>query len=76
MRADVPIGTGLSGGVDSSAVVACISQVSKSSGVERVSDDWQNSLVASSPGTVMDYCPEESVSKLKMKKWGSKLLHF
>lgn len=54
MRADVPIGTGLSGGVDSSAVAANISEVAKRSGLERVSANWQNSFVASFPGTVMD----------------------
>ncbi len=54
MRADVPIGTGLSGGVDSSSVAACISKAAESSGVERVSDNWQNSFVASFSGTEMD----------------------
>ena len=54
MRADVPIGTGLSGGVDSSAVASSIAEVAKQSGMERISENWQNSFVASFPGTVMD----------------------
>jgi asparagine synthase (glutamine-hydrolysing) len=54
MRADVPIGTGLSGGVDSSAVAACIAQIGASHDAERVPDDWQNAFVAAFPGTVMD----------------------
>lgn len=57
MRADVPIGTGLSGGVDSSAVAACIAQVAKK-GAERLPPNWQNSFVASFPGTVMDEAPQ------------------
>ena len=58
MRSDVPIGTALSGGVDSSAIAACMSQIGgkpeKSQQNERVSQKWQNSFVAGFPGTVMD----------------------
>jgi asparagine synthase (glutamine-hydrolysing) len=54
LRADVPMGTGLSGGVDSSAVAASISEVGRHGGVERLPADWQNAFVASFPGTVMD----------------------
>ncbi|MBO6538836.1 MAG: asparagine synthase (glutamine-hydrolyzing) [Rhizobiaceae bacterium] len=52
MRADVPIGTALSGGVDSSAVAACIAETG--GGGERISENWQNAFVSSFPDTVMD----------------------
>jgi len=54
LRADVPVATGLSGGVDSSAVAASIAEVGRQRGVERLHADWQNAFVASFPGTVMD----------------------
>ena len=54
MRADVPIGTGLSGGIDSSAIAAAIAQNGASIQGERTAVDWQNSFVASFPATVMD----------------------
>lgn len=54
LRADVPIATALSGGVDSSAVAASIAEVGRQRGVERLPVDWQNAFVASFPGTVMD----------------------
>lgn len=54
LRADVPVATGLSGGVDSSAVAASIAEVGRRRGVERLPADWQNAFVASFPGTVMD----------------------
>ncbi len=54
LRADVPVATALSGGVDSSAVAASIAEVGRQRGVERLPADWQNAFVASFPGTVMD----------------------
>lgn len=54
LRADVPVATALSGGVDSSAVAACIAEVGRQRGVERLPANWQNAFVASFPGTVMD----------------------
>jgi len=64
MRADVPIGTGLSGGVDSSAVAAALSEAMKRSNKEGAASNWQNSFVASFPGTVMDESTQaEQVAK-------------
>lgn len=54
MRADVPIGTGLSGGIDSSSVAAAIAVDGKRGGTERAAEDWQNAFAATFPGTVMD----------------------
>lgn len=53
MRSDVPIGTALSGGLDSSAVVGCMKYISAKEDV-RVMKDWQHTFVASMPGTMID----------------------
>lgn len=53
MRSDVPIGTALSGGVDSSAVAGAMKYISQM-GAKRVSKDWQHAFVASMPGTIND----------------------
>ena len=48
MRSDVPIGTSLSGGLDSSSVVSMLSEIAKgdSSQNERISGNWQHAFVA------------------------------
>ena len=53
MRSDVPIGTALSGGVDSSAVAGAMKYISQS-GAAFINKDWQHAFVASMPGTVND----------------------
>ena len=52
MRSDVRIGTTLSGGLDSSAVISTMSNINTSE--ERVSRDWQHAFVACFKGTVLD----------------------
>src|SRR3989339_259313 len=53
MRSDVPIGTALSGGLDSSSVISVISEISKYN-EQRVNKNWQNAFVASFPNTPLD----------------------
>ncbi len=53
MRSDVPIGTALSGGVDSSAVIGAMKQVSVGNDVH-INADWQHAFVASMPNTTID----------------------
>ncbi len=54
MRSDVTLGTGLSGGLDSSAVICAMAHISGNLSDERVSDDWQHAFVACFPGTALD----------------------
>ena len=55
MRSDVTIGTALSGGLDSSSVLAALAHINGTRGGEaRLSRDWQHAFVASFPGTPLD----------------------
>ena len=53
MRADVPIGTALSGGLDSSATMSAMAHLSKGQ-IDYGKKDWQHAFVASFPGTPLD----------------------
>ncbi len=56
MRSDVPIGTSLSGGLDSSSVVCTVAHVTRQGG-QRLAADWQRAFVATFPGTPVDERP-------------------
>jgi len=55
MRSDVPIGTALSGGLDSSSVLCAMAQIKAGTGGgERLASAWQRAFVATYPGTPQD----------------------
>lgn len=54
MRSDVPIGTALSGGVDSSSIVGVMNSLFNRYSGGYFCNDWQHAFVASMPGAVND----------------------
>jgi len=54
MRSDVPLGTALSGGLDSSCTLAALAHAARTGPGKRSSSDWQHAFVATFPGTPLD----------------------
>lgn len=54
MRSDVPVGTSLSGGFDSTAVVCALARMGREGGHDRQAREWQQTFVASFPGSETD----------------------
>jgi asparagine synthase (glutamine-hydrolysing) len=68
MRADVPIGTALSGGLDSSATISTMAYIDKHNKDQRGAKDWQHAFVAAFPGTFLDetYYAQKVVDDIKI----------
>ncbi len=58
MRSDVSIGSSLSGGFDSSAIVSALAEIGKQHAGLRQSKDWQQTFVATFPGKSNDERPQ------------------
>ena len=54
LRADVPLASALSGGLDSSAVYCTVHRLMQQASLERVPDNWQSAYVATFPGSRVD----------------------
>ncbi len=54
MRSDVPIGTALSGGLDSSSVLCTMARIGNRAAEARTSGSWHNAFVATFPETPLD----------------------
>ena len=55
MRSDVPIGTALSGGLDSSSIVCGMRHIrDMGKAGDRLASDWQRAFVATYPGSIID----------------------
>jgi asparagine synthase (glutamine-hydrolysing) len=69
MRSDVPIGTALSGGLDSSSIVCSMRHIHDTGTTgQRLASDWQRAFVATYPGSAID---EREYADEVIKKTGA-----
>ena len=54
LRSDVPLGTALSGGLDSSSVLGCSMEAARRQDVARRPESWRTAFIADFAGTVQD----------------------
>ncbi len=75
MRSDVPIGTSLSGGLDSSAVASGMASVARDThwSLDRCASDWQRTFIASFPGHPVD---EREFADLVVAHTGAKATYW
>lgn len=57
MRSDVPIGSAVSGGLDSSAILSLLSEIRRNGAQERIHPEWHRAFIAQYPGTSQDESP-------------------
>jgi asparagine synthase (glutamine-hydrolysing) len=67
LRSDVPVGTSLSGGLDSSAVAGTMAQIMGRGQGDHAPKDWQQAFVACFPGTNLD---EERYARIVIDSFG------
>jgi len=73
MRSDVPIGTALSGGLDSSSIVCGMRHIRDTGNAgDRLASDWQRAFVATYPGSVID---ERKYADEVIKKTGAQPIY-
>ena len=71
MRSDVPIGTLLSGGLDSSAIYSIMAQIGiQQNDGQRIAKDWQHAFTAAFPGSVLD---ETEYARLVTQHYGQSI---
>jgi asparagine synthase (glutamine-hydrolysing) len=81
LRCDVPVGTSLSGGLDSSSVICALSEARKRLGSERQAIEWRRAFIAGFAGTMQDEARHAELAarragaKTVVRQFSSEVLH-